>query len=130
MRCLAIAAAAIAAACAGSPNMELQQPDWSGPPLAVTSRADGGLALELSAPTAGHAFQLRAIEVFDDRAEVRLLHRTPGSAIVAQVVTPLPIAVPAESLAGRRCVRLWVATQHGSDAPVSAPALAFVLLRP
>lgn len=131
MRRATVAAALAAAACANS-KLADARPDWNGPPLAVTNRADGGLQLELLAPTAGHTFELRDV-VRDGAgtADVQLLHRTPGDAFVAQVVTPLPLGVPAERLAGCHRVRLWIDTRQGTDDERAAPArLAFVLLRP
>jgi hypothetical protein len=122
----------LAAACAcGNPTMQERQPDWSGPPLQVTSRADRSVQLELLAPTAGHAFEVRAVVPADGTAEVQLVHRTPGAAFTAQVITPLPLVVPADRLADCRRVRIWITTLHGSDDASEPPArLAFVLLRP
>ena len=121
----------LAAACAcGHPSMS-DKPDWSGPPLEVTSRADGGLQLELRAPTAGHAFELRAVVQAEGTADVQLVHRTPGDAYTAQVITPLAVVVPKERLAECKRVRVWVTTLHGADdVREPAAALAFVLLRP
>lgn len=132
MRRFALAAMLCTAGCAsGGEVMRVRSPDWSGPPLAVASRADGSLQLELQAPTAGHAFELRSVTTADGAADVQLLHRTPGDAIVAQVITPLPLSVPAARLAGCRHVRLWITTREGADDTAEpAPALAFVLLRP
>lgn len=131
MRRASIAAMLLAAACAcGDPAMRARQPDWSGPPLAVTSRADRGVQLELLAPTAGHAFELRAVVAADGIADVHTVHRTPGEAFTAQVITPLPLVVPPDRLAGCRCIRIWISTRHGAD-DVHEPAaqLAFVLQR-
>lgn len=132
MRRLVVAAMLCAAGCAaGDEAMHVRTPDWSGPPLSVASRADGSLQLELQAPTAGHAFELRSVTTAEGTADVQLLHRTPGDAIVAQVVTPLPLAVPADRLGACRQVRLWVTTREGTDDHTEPPAaLAFVLLRP
>jgi hypothetical protein len=132
MRRFAGAGMLLAAACAcGNPTMQERQPDWSGPPLQVTSRADRGLDLELLAPTAGHAFELRSVVQAEGSADVQLVHRTPGGAYTAQVITPLSIVVPAERLADCRRVRLWVTTLHGAEDTREPPAaLAFVLLRP
>ncbi|MBL8729948.1 MAG: hypothetical protein JNM25_16105 [Planctomycetes bacterium] len=132
MRRSSIAAMLLAAACAcGDPVMREPQPDWSGPPLAVTSRADRGLQLELLAPTAGHSFELRAVVQADGTADVQTVHRTPGAAFTAQVITPLPLLVPPDRLADCRRIRVWVTTLHGAD-DVREPAaqLAFVLRRP
>ncbi|MBX3464569.1 MAG: hypothetical protein KF830_15475 [Planctomycetes bacterium] len=119
------------AACAAPPAAGgATMPDWSGPPLQVTSRTDGGLELVLLAPTAGHTFALHAVTIADGCADVDLRHATPGDVLVAQVVTPLPLVVPAAQLAGCRRIRLWVATQHGADdRREPARALAFVLDR-
>lgn len=111
--------------------MPEQKPAWSGPPLAVTSRADRGLQVELQAPTLGHVFELRAVVQGGDTADVELVHRTAGDSFQAQVVTPLAVVVPAERLGDCKRVRVWVTTLHGADdAREPAAALAFVLLRP
>lgn len=132
MRRLPFAAMLFAAACASSPpTMPERQPDWSGPPLQITSGTDRSLSLELLAPTAGHAFELRSVVLAGGTADVQLVHRTPGDAIVAQVITPLPLTVAAEQLAGCTRVRGWVITRHGADdTREPAPRLAFELRRP
>lgn len=137
MRRLLFSAMLLCAACAcGSPTTMPEakpeaKPDWSGPPLQVTSLADRGLRLELLAPTSGHMFDLRAVVQAADGADVQLVHRTPGDAIVAQVITPLSIEVPAERLAEARRVRVWITTLRGKDdSSEPPPALAFVLTRP
>lgn len=120
----------VLASCCGTTSVIEPLPDWSGPPLRVHSLADGSLELELMAPTAGHAFELGHVQVVADRAAVHLVHRTPGEAIVAQVLTPLRVEVPAERLAPARQVSVWIETRagHGPGAR-SAARLAFVFVR-
>lgn len=113
-----------------TPVKNESSPDWSGPPLQVTSRVDGGIEVELQAPTAGHAFELVAVQSTPQAAVVRLRHRTPGDAFVAQVITPLRVAIVAARLGGKRRVELWIGTQHGPDGKAAPDRLAFVLLRP
>ena len=134
-----LALVVFAAACRNDPPVKHEPPppaqseplpEWSGPPLQVTSRADRGLDLELTAPTAGHAFELRSIDaVGGGVACVLLLHRTPGDAFVAQVLTPLRVRIDADRLGAARRIEIRIATAHG---PAEAPKnekLAFVIVR-
>ncbi|MEO6595668.1 MAG: hypothetical protein ABIP94_13020 [Planctomycetota bacterium] len=130
MRWFAFALVLSAAACAcGAKTMETL-PDWSGPPLQVKSLADGGLELELMAPTAGHTFELGHVEIVGERASVQLVHGTPGAAFVAQVLTPLRVTVPAGRLAAARRVSVHVATRNGAgEDPHPTSKLAFTFVR-
>ena len=121
----------LAAACVGGGAAPREPgPEWAGPPVQVKSRADRGLEVELIAPTLGHAFELRAVESGADVADVRLVHRTPGDAVVAQVVTPLRVTVPAEILARAARVRVWIATPRPGASGSAADRLVFVVERP
>lgn len=132
MRRVALAAMLLVAACACADDaMTERSPDWAGPPLAVTSGVDGSVRLELQAPSSGHTFELTAVASADGTADVHVLHRTPGDAIVARVITPLFVAVPAERLGSSSRIRVWVTTWQGSaDVGAPGPQLAFVLQRP
>lgn len=132
MRVALVAAMLAFAACAGgSQTMPERRPDWIGPPLAIALAANRSLLLELEAPSSGHAFELRAVTTTDDTADVQILHRTPGDAFTARVITPLPLEVPAERLGDCGCVRVWITTLEGpADTRQPPPRLAFVLQRP
>lgn len=125
------AAMLLVTACASGSDDMRERPDWTGPPLAVTSGVDGSVRLELQAPSAGHAFELRAVVVAGETADVQVVHRTPGDAFVARVITPLAFVVPAERLGDCGRIRVWITTLEGAaDRREPAPQLAFVLQRP
>jgi len=124
-------AVVLAAACANEPPVKHEPlPDWSGPPLQITSRGDRGLELEMTAPTAGHSLEVRTVEQGPNGAAVHLLHRTPGDAFVAQVLTKLPVRIDAERLARARRVSVWIATAAGPSGAPADERLAFVVARP
>lgn len=143
-RCLPFVLCLFAVACACEPEVQKTPPplanppepvkneslpNWSGPSLEVKSLANRGLELELMAPTAGHSFEVRAVEVKGTVATVHMLHRTPGDAIVAQVLTPLRVTIPAERFGGARRIEVWIGTLHGpsgTKAPQEALAVALV----
>ena len=113
----------VAAACAGSPAVPAGPiwPDWRGPAVHCRHLGDGGLEVELVAPTAGHAFELGDVACADGRAEVRLRHAAPTADFVAQVITPHRIVVPAERLAEARVVTIWITSDR---APAAQLAIA------
>lgn len=115
MRATALALCLLPLACASDPATMTLLPDWSGPPVHCRHRGDGGLDLELLAPTAGHVFSMRSVDVAEGRADVRLEHREPTADFVAQVVTPLVVHVPAERLGDARAVCVWVARDGGPE---------------
>ncbi len=132
---LALLASLVACACEPSakdptPMKQESLPDWSGPPLQVQTLADGGIALELLAPTANHSFVVAAVDTAPGTATIRMLHTTPGDAFVAQVITPLRATVEAGRLGGARRIDVRIATKAGPKAQAGAERLAFVLLRP
>lgn len=112
------------------PVKNLPVPDWSGPPLQVKSLANRGIEVEITAPTAGHTFELRSVQKEPGGASVHLLHRTSGDAIVAQVLTPLRVAVSGDLLADARRATIWIATADGVAGKPGAERLAFVIARP
>ncbi|HEX6812744.1 MAG TPA: hypothetical protein VF384_14045, partial [Planctomycetota bacterium] len=78
-RTLRFAPCLLAAACAGGgPAAAALVPDWSGPAVHGRHLGDGGLEVELVAPTAGHAFELRLVESSGERADLHFVHRTSG----------------------------------------------------
>ncbi len=144
-RCLPFVLCLFAVACACDPEVQNTPtpvanqpapvkndplPNWSGPPLEVKSLANRGLELELMAPTAGHTFEVCAVDTRGAVAEVHLLHRTPGDAFVAQVLTPLRVTIPAERFGGARRVQVWIGTLHGpAGTKPLQEALALELVR-
>lgn len=129
MKRLVAGSVMVAAACAGSPATPggLPLPDWRGPAVHCRHLGDGGLEVELVAPTAGHAFELGEVARSPGRADVHLRHRPPTADLVAQVIMPLRLVVPAERLLGARCVAIWIASP-AVDA--GAERLAIAVARP
>lgn len=126
-RLLAVAGVA-AAACTGNPapvaNDGFGWPDWRGPVVQCRHLGDGGLAVELVAPTAGHSFQLLRVESREGGVDVVCAHALPTADIVAQVVTPHVLEVPAVQLGSARAVAVHVTGADG------AMRLALVTARP
>jgi hypothetical protein len=102
-------------ACAGSAARTEPLPDWRGPVVHCRHLGDRGLSVELTAPTAGHAFQLVDVQVNGERADVHFTHRGPQAELVAQVVTPHRIDVRAERLGNARAVWIWVASGGAAE---------------
>lgn len=106
---------------------------WRGPAVTTRWRADRALLIELVAPAAGHHLGLGDVAVHGDLADVHLTYTTPAAdELVAQVVTPLQVVVPAVDLpAGVQLVHVHVATwQRGVHYIVApAPELAAVARR-
>lgn len=96
-------------ACAGSAARTEPLPDWRGPVVHCRHLGDRGLSVELTAPTAGHSFQLVDVSTNGERADARFTWRGPQADLVAQVVTPHRIDIPAERLGNARAVWIWVA---------------------
>lgn len=90
--------------------------DWIGPPVHASFLADGSLRIVLTAPTGGHAFAVRSVDVADGRATVLCAHTPPQpDAIVTQVVTEHAVLVESVKLpAATREVSI-VCSTRGSD---------------
>lgn len=119
-----VGAVMVAAACAGSPGapVGLPLPAWRGPAVHCRHLGDGGLEVELVAPTAGHSFELADVVAAGERADVTFRYGLPTAAVVAQVVTPLRLVVPADRLAASRVVTIWI--RSGGEAAVAQMAIA------
>lgn len=116
----------LAAACAGSPKPAgLPLPDWRGPAVQHRHLGDGGLEVELTAPTGGHGLDLATVVAANGRADVHLLHRGPRGDFNTQVITPLRVTVPAERLGDARAVVVWITPPDGA-----AEQLALATARP
>ena len=102
----------------------LEWPDWRGPAVQCRHLGDGGLAVELIAPTAGHTFALLRVEPRQGGVDVVCAHTPPEADFVAQVVTTHTIDVPADRLGAVRAVAVYV-TQADGD-----PQLALTTARP
>jgi hypothetical protein len=73
--------------------------DWSGPPVHASFLADGSLRIVLTAPTGGHAFAVRSVDVANGCATVLCAHTPPPpDAIVTQVVTEHAVLVESAKL--------------------------------
>ncbi|HEB51888.1 MAG TPA: hypothetical protein ENI87_01405 [bacterium] len=105
----AIVLPALLGACACAPT-GLPEPDWAGPPVNICHRGHGGLWIELVAPTAGHEFTLGEVRRDGARVDVCMRHRRPSGELVAQVVTPIAVDVPAAQLGDARTVSVWIAS--------------------
>jgi len=126
---LALGSAIVVGACASgpAPGPGLPLPDWRGPAVHCRHLGDGGLEVELVAPTAGHRIELVAVQSVEaGGVEVVLRHALPTADFVAQVVTPLCVTVPAERLGAAR----WVAVRIASAAADAATQLAIATARP
>lgn len=87
------------AACAGPAAEPPVALDWRGAPVHLRHLGDGGVEVEFVAPTAGHAVALRDVVRVGAQATTTFVHTAPDpAAFVAQVVTPLRVAVPADRL--------------------------------
>ncbi len=98
------------------PTMPDERPFWSGPAVRGENLSGGALAVHLIAPTGGCALELVDVLRAGTAADVRLVYRTPGDALVPQVLTPLRVDVPGERLGSAKQVRLWVAIADGAAA--------------
>jgi len=105
-------------------NESLGWPDWRGPVVQCRHLGDGGLAVELIAPTAGHQFALRRVEPRQGGVDVVCVHTPPKADFVAQVITPHTIEVPAARLGAARAVAVYVTQADGGT------ALALTTARP
>jgi hypothetical protein len=87
--------------------------DWTGPPVHASFLADGSLRIVLTAPTGGHAFAVRSVDVANGRATVLCAHTPPTpDAIVTQVVTELAVLVESAKFpAGLREVTVVCSTR-------------------
>lgn len=125
---LLAAAGVAAAACTGHPqpatNDAFGWPDWRGPIVHCRHLGDGGLAVELTAPTAGHGFRLLRVEPRAGGVDVVFAHTLPTADVVAQVVTPHRLEVPAAQLGEARAVAIHVTGADG------ATRLALLTARP
>lgn len=125
---LLAAAGVAAAACAGNPapvaNDTFGWPDWRGPVVQCRHLGDGGLAVEMLAPTAGHGFKLLRVEPRSGGVDVVCAHALPTADFVAQVITPHVLEVPAAQLGEARAVAVHVTGADG------ATRLALVTARP
>ena len=128
-RVVAGSVVAAAAACAGTPAPQpgMLLPDWRGPAVHCRHLGDGGLEVELVAPTAGQRFELLRVQPGDGCVEVVLRHE-PAAAdrLVAQVVTPLRVTVAPAQLGDAHVVAIRIAP----PAADSAARLAIVTARP
>jgi hypothetical protein len=121
----------LAAACAGgAPSMPELIPNWSGPAVHCRHATDRSLTLELVAPTGGHTFELVRVDAKGTRADVHLVHRGPGDRMVTQVITTLPVTVPADRLGGARSVFVWIAGQAQDRGALGPEQLAIATARP
>jgi len=131
---LALAVMMLPLACAGGGadghrDDDMIECDYQGPPVTAELLANGDLRVEMTAPTAGHTLALVDVARVDGRAVVHLRHDAPTD-LVAQVITTLPLVLPADSLADAfggafgdaREVHVRVA--HGDDAPQLAAVVA------
>jgi hypothetical protein len=125
---LLAAAGVAAAACTGHPapvaNDAFGWPDWRGPAVHCRHLGDGGLAVELTAPTAGHSFRLLRVEPRGGGVDVVCAHALPTADVVAQVITPHVLEVPAAQLGEARAVAVHVTDADG------ATRLVLVTARP
>jgi hypothetical protein len=64
------------------------------------------------------------VKAAGERADVHCVYKPPTADLVAQVVTPHRLEVPAARLGDARAVWIWVATGDG------APRLAIATARP
>lgn len=94
-------------------NESLGWPDWHGPVVQCRHLGDGGLAVELIAPTAGHTFSLLRVEPRQGGVDVVCAHTLPKADFVAQVVTTHTVEVPAERLGAVRAVAVYVTQADG-----------------
>lgn len=94
-------------------NESFGWPDWRGPAVQCRQLGDGGLAVDLIAPTAGHTFALLRVEPRQGGVDVVCAHTPPKADFVAQVVTTHTVEVPAERLGAARAVAVHVAQANG-----------------
>jgi hypothetical protein len=141
VRAVALAMCCAAAACASRepstappPRHEeptttpmANDPRWHGPALSLRHLGDGGVELELTAPTAGHRFDVHSVARRGDRVDVVCGHHLPTGDFVAQVITPLRVVVPAADLGDARVVAVHVVAPDSRD---GGQALAIVASRP
>lgn len=118
-------------ACASHAAEHPVTPMNEGPTVQATRAADGGLDFAMTVPTGGHELVVGGVAVRGEVAEVRLLHITPGNAIVTQMVSTVHAHVEATRLGAAQQLEVWVATRARDDSvPGSEPALALRLQRP
>lgn len=96
-------------------NESFDWPDWRGPVVQCRHLGDGGLAVELIAPTAGHTFSLLRVEPRPGGVDVVCAHTPPRADFVAQVITPHAIEVPAAQLGAARAVAVYVTQADGGS---------------
>lgn len=126
----AVLSAILLGACA-APAPSIWVPDWSGPAVNGRHLGDGGLEVELVAPTGGHSFELWLADRPKDAdfVDLHFVHHTPGDTFQAQVVTPLRVTVDAARLGDARAVFVWIASAEPGAEP-SPEKLAMALARP
>ncbi len=112
----------LGASCAG-PEAAVADPDWRGAPVHVRHLGDRGVEVEFVAPTAGHEFALREVVRRGARADLVFAHAPPTADLVAQVVTPLRVAVAPERLGDAAVVAVVIREGERS-------ALAVLAARP
>lgn len=117
----------VAAACAGGAPVTsgLPLPDWRGPAVNCRHLGDGGLEVELVAPTAGFRLELLDAQPADGNGVTVVLQVTrPTADFVAQVVTPLRVTVPTDRLGDAAWVAVRIAPAGGDSAMPLAVATA------
>lgn len=124
MSARAVVLAVALAACAGPAEHACPTPDWRGAAVHLRHLGDGAVEVEFVAPTAGHAWTVRDVVRAGAQATVTCVHAGPAAdVLVAQVVTPLRVTVPAAQLADAAVVAVRIV--DGAD-----DRLALVAARP
>jgi len=116
MRAILLAPMLLAFACA-SAELASTEGDvhWQGPPVAASYAANGDLKVVVTVRTGGHALVVQEVERSGEVADVRLQLQMPTGDLVTQVITKLPIVIPAKDLGDTGEARIWLAQGDGDS---------------
>lgn len=88
---------------------------WDGPPVQTSNMVGGDVKIVMTVPTGGFALVIDEVVRSGGVADVKLQLREPTGDLVTQVVTELPVVVPAKDLGDAAQVRVWVGGGGGES---------------
>lgn len=116
MRAILLTPMLVAFACASADQAStIVDAGWQGPPVTASNATNGDLEVVVTVGTGGHGLVVQEVERSGEVADVRLQLQMPTGDLVTQVITELPVVIPAKDLGDVGEARIWLAQGDGES---------------